>query len=328
MQLPNLGIAIRCLDDPRFFIKPVRAAEEAGFQSVWLVEVNDVDTVAFASALSQVTNRIRICTGVVNSTLRLPTLLAMGAATVSNLSQGRFLLGVGAGSSPMKDSGSSAGDRVTRLRETLQLLRGILSGAKTSFQGSLFKIQDFQLGFTPRYSIPLYGAAMGLGMVKTVAEVADGVLLMLPTLDYTDRAVRTIRSVTRKGRADQFRIACHFVTVVSEKESILDAKRAVARFCAIPPYHDSFMRMGFANEVAKIDAALNTSSSEAWRSVPAEMADRLIIHGNAEECVKRISEYIRLGVTDPIIYPSLPDNNSSSPESLEKVIKSFSRYTG
>jgi alkanesulfonate monooxygenase SsuD/methylene tetrahydromethanopterin reductase-like flavin-dependent oxidoreductase (luciferase family) len=322
MHLPNLGIAVECLGDPKTFVNPVRTAEKAGFRSVWLVEVNDVDALAFASALSQVTDKIRICTGVVNSSLRLPTLLAMGAATVSNLSHGRFVLGVGAGSSPMKNS-DTADIRVTRLRETLQLLRSILSGAKTSFQGSLFEIQDFQLGFKPKYSIPLYGAAMGLRMVKIVAELSDGLVLMLPTLEQTKLAIRTVRSIIKKRRVNQFRIACHFVTVISEKESMIEARQMVARFCAIPPYHNSFARMGFALELTKIDKALSTKPKEAWRSVSPEMADRLIIHGTVEQCIKRISDYVRLGITDPIIYPS---SITAGPQSLEKMIKDFSRY--
>ena len=322
MHLPNLGIAVRCLGAPKTFINPVRTAEEVGFRSVWLVEVNDVDVLAFASALSQVTDKIRICTGVVNSSLRLPTLLAMGAATVSNLSHGRFVLGVGAGSSPMKDS-DTADIRVTRLRETLQLLRPILSGAKSSFQGSLYEIQDFQLGFKPKYSIPLYGAAMGLRMLRTVAELADGVLLMLPTLEHTKLAIRTVRSIIKKRRVNQFRVACHLVTVISENESMVEARQTVARFCAIPTYHNSFARMGFALELTKIDKALSTKPKEAWRSVPPEMADRLIIHGTVEQCIKRISDYVRLGITDPIIYPS---SITAGPQSLEKMIKDFSRH--
>lgn len=322
MRLPNLGIAVRCLGDPKTFVNPVRTAEEAGFHSVWLVEVNDVDTLAFASALCPVTDKIRICTGVVNSSLRLPTLLAMGAATVSSLSHGHFVLGIGAGSSPMKNR-DTINIRVTRLRETLQLIRAILSGDKTSFQGSLFEVQGFQLGFKPKYSIPLYGAAMGLRMVKTVAELADGVVLMLPTIEYIKLTVRIIRSITKKRGINQFRIACHFVTVISENASMAEARRTVARYCAIPPYHNSFARMRFARELTDIDKALSTKPREAWRSVPPEMANRLIIHGTVEECVKQISQYVRLGVTDPIIYPSLM---TAGPKSLEKLIKDFSRY--
>jgi alkanesulfonate monooxygenase SsuD/methylene tetrahydromethanopterin reductase-like flavin-dependent oxidoreductase (luciferase family) len=319
MHLPNLGIAVRCLGDPKTFVNPIRTAQEVGFRSVWLVEVNDVDTLAFASALSQVTNKIRICTGVVNSSLRLPTLLAMGAATVSNLSHGRFVLGVGAGSSPMKDS-DTADIRVTRLRETLQLLRPILSGAKSSFQGSLYEIQDFQLGFKPKYSIPLYGAAMGLRMVKTVAELSDGLVLMLPTIEHTKLTIRTVQSIIKKRGKNRFRIACHFVTVISENDSMVEARRTVARYCAIPPYHNSFARMGFAQELANIDKALSTKPDEAWQSVSPEMANRLIIHGTVEECIKQILEYVKLGVTDPIIYPSL---TTAGPKPLEKLIKDF-----
>jgi alkanesulfonate monooxygenase SsuD/methylene tetrahydromethanopterin reductase-like flavin-dependent oxidoreductase (luciferase family) len=246
----------------------------------------------------------------------------MGAATVSNLSHGRFVLGVGAGSSPMKDS-ETADIRVTRLRETLQLLRPILSGAKSSFQGSLYEIQDFQLGFKPKYSIPLYGAAMGLRMVKTVAELADGVVLMLPIPEHTKLAIRTVRSIIKKRRVNQFRVACHLVTVISENESMVEARQTVARFCAIPTYHNSFARMGFALELTKIDKALSTKPKEAWRSVPPEMADRLIIHGTVQQCIKRISDYVRLGITDPIIYPS---SITAGPQSLEKMIKDFSRH--
>jgi alkanesulfonate monooxygenase SsuD/methylene tetrahydromethanopterin reductase-like flavin-dependent oxidoreductase (luciferase family) len=326
MHLPNLGIAVRCLGDPKTFINPVRTAEEEGFRSVWLVEVSDVDILAFASALSQVTDKIRICTGVVNSSLRLPTLLAMGAATVSNLSHGRFVLGIGAGSSPMKYSDRTNDIRVTRLIETLQLVRAILPGDKTSFQGSLFKIEDFQLDFKPKYSIPIYGAAMGLRMVNIVAQLADGLLLMLPTIEHTKLAIRAVRSIAEQRGISQFHIACHFVTVISDDhDSLIRAKRMIARFCMIPQYHNSFVRMGFAQEVENVDIALNTKPEEAWQSVSTEMADELIIHGTAEECARRISNFIDLGVTDPIIYPSV--TTVSGREPLEKVIKEFSRYT-
>jgi alkanesulfonate monooxygenase SsuD/methylene tetrahydromethanopterin reductase-like flavin-dependent oxidoreductase (luciferase family) len=335
MNLPNLGIAIRALDvDPSNFIDPIRAAEEAGFKSVWLVEVNDIDAIAFASALSMVTNKIEICRGVVNSSLRLPTLLAMGAATVSNFSRGRFVLGIGAGSSPMKKSDDTTDTRLTRLRETLQLLRSLLSGAKTSFQGSLFEIQDFQLEFKPKYSIPLFGAAMGLRMIRIVAELADGVVLMLPTAEYAKLAIDTVQSTIKKRSISQFRIACHFVTVISEEEkgeennnnnqSMVEARQTVARFCAISPYRNSFARMGFNQEIAEIDKALRTDPMEAWRSVPPKMADQLIIHGTVEECVKKISDYVDLGITDPIIYPSFANGVQKS--SLERVIREFSRY--
>lgn len=177
--------------------------------------------------------------------------------------------------------------------------------------------------FKPKYSIPLYGAAMGLRMVKAVAQLADGVLLIMPTIEYTKLTVSTVRSIIKKRGINQFRIACNFVTVISEKDSLVEARQTVARYCALPPYHNSFARTGFGLELTKLDKALSTKPKEAWRSVPPEMADRLIIHGALEQYIKRISDYVRLGITDPITYPSFM---TTGPKSLGKAIKDFSRY--
>lgn len=57
---------------------------------------------------------------------------------------------------------------------------------------------------------------MGLRMVKIVAEFADGLLLMLPTLGYTQHVVQTPQSIAKKrSMINQFRIACHFITLIS-----------------------------------------------------------------------------------------------------------------
>src|SRR5579862_9243437 len=100
-NLRNLGISFRCDGDPNPLYRSAMLAESSGFSGIWLVEVNDIDTLAMASSLVRVTRRIKIATGVVNSNLRLPTLLAMGALTVSELSEDRFILGIGAGSPSM-----------------------------------------------------------------------------------------------------------------------------------------------------------------------------------------------------------------------------------
>ena len=73
-----------------------------------------------------------------------------------------------------------------------------MSGSKISLQGSLFKISDFLLGFRSKYFTLIYGAAMELRMVKIVAEFADGLLLMLPTLGYTKLVVQTAQSIAKR----------------------------------------------------------------------------------------------------------------------------------
>ena len=122
-MLSKLGLALRCHASPSSLVEVVKSAEKAGFDSTWLVEVAEVDVMALAGLLSQVTSKIKIATGVVNSTLRAPTLLAMGATTVSELSNGRFILGVGAGRPQTSYARSNPEDtEIMRLRETIQIL--------------------------------------------------------------------------------------------------------------------------------------------------------------------------------------------------------------
>ena len=151
MGATNLGIAFRCRGDPKVLLtNTAKLAEASGFSGIWIVEVNDVDAFALAGALSEVTQSIKIASGVVGSSLRLPTLLAMGAITVSEFSTGRFVLGIGAGTPPVTFSGESKSDSpLLRLKETLQSVRGCLETAskKTgpfSFAGQTIPNSRFQ----------------------------------------------------------------------------------------------------------------------------------------------------------------------------------------
>ncbi len=141
---------------------------------------------------------------------------------------------------------------------------------------------------------------MGLRIVKIVAEFADGLLLMLPTLGHTQLVVQTAQSIAKKrSMINQFRIACHFITVISDNDvdnSILteEARRMVTTFCAIHPHHNSFGRMAFRSELSKIDDELSSNSGEEWRSVTQQMADSLIVHQTAEKRVKKKSNMSNL----------------------------------
>ncbi len=310
VKIPNLGIAFSCAGDPKLLIDSAKRAEQAGFSGVWLVEVFDIDTLAMAAALAQATRRINIATGVVNSNLRLPTLLAMSATTLSMLSDGRFILGIGAGSAPMSlTSKVMFNTSLTRLSETLQIVRGCLNGKKFYFSGKLFDVKGFQLGISSKFNIPVYCAAMGLKAVEIAAKYADGVILMLPTLDHARAAVQRIdATLMQRGLSPHsFPVACHLVTVISNnpEEAVSYAKRFVAQFAWIPAYHENFVRLGFVDEMALIDQALaHGGVDEAMKIVPTEMAEKTVVYGNAEECAKKISNFVRVGISRPIVYPS------------------------
>ena len=332
MQLPkNSGIALRCRGDPQSLLESARHAERSGFDSLWLVEVAEADVLALAGAISEVTSKIKIATGVVNSALRLPTLLAMGAATLSSLSNGRFILGVGAGDEPMSFTVEiPENTALTRLRETLEIVRRCLSGESVDYQGRLYKVDGFELGLQLRNKVPIFGAAMGMKMVKTVLEVAEGVLLMMPTPDYMKQIKQTIDSFVKEeeGRASSGEreplVACHLVTVVSESRAEAEetAKRAILSYLGVPAYRNSFARMGFSSEVGDLES--QETNDALWQRVPTSMAEDLIVYGTPEECVQKINAFASEGVTYPVIYPCM--TRSGFPSNINETIRLLSPY--
>lgn len=313
MKIPKLGIAFRPAGNPSLLLESAALAESVGFDSVWLVEVAEVDTLALAGAISQATQKIKIATGVVNSTLRLPTLLAMGAVTVSQLSRGRFILGVGAGSPQMRYAVENGQNTpLTRLGETLRVIRGCLSGKALDFDGALYKVSNFRIGLTSDYRIPLYAAAMGPKTIATAASDADGVILMFPTLDYLKTVMPIIDNALKprglsRSLNGSFGVACHLVTVISDdaEEAIRYAKITVANYAFNPAYHKHFQRLGFSSELDRIREAFESGSTEeAAKAVSTQMAEKTVIYGNTEECLDKISDLVAAGITEPVVYPS------------------------
>jgi 5,10-methylenetetrahydromethanopterin reductase len=328
LQSPNIGIALRCKGNPSDLIDTTRSAEKAGFDSVWLVEVSEADDMALAGALSQATQNIKIATGVVNSNLRLPTLLAMAAATVSLLSNGRFILGIGAGDPPMTYTDPlRENNPSTRLSETLQILRLCLTGNEVHFEGKLYRVDGFRLGLRPTNKIPIFGAAMGLKMVEMVAPLADGVLTMLTTLEHIREIKQTIQARAKKFQLEKEpAIACHILTSVSEKREVAEqvAKQSVLEYLRIPVYHNSMVRMGFSEEVQDLEATLSAKKEDVWKYVSDDMVGRLIVYGTPEECIGKINAFVKEGVTHPIIYPCT--TKSAFPTYVNETIRLFAPF--
>lgn len=344
-QIENLGLACWCQGDPRLLIESVKLADRSGFSGIWLVEVQDVDVLALAAALSQNTEKITIATGVVNLNLRLPTLLAMAAATLSELLEGRFVLGVGAGAPPMRfTTKNRANTPLNRLTESLQIIRGCLlasaTGAPYSFSGKLYDVQNFKLGLSTKYRPPVYGAGMGTKTVEAVAKYADGVIMMLPTLAHVRKLIPIIdenlgkRKLTRstpgeESGSDKFQVACYIVTVVSEdpEEAEIFAKQTVVNYSSIPAYHQNFVRLGFSKEIEIIDKARASGADidAMIRMVPKKMAEGTVVYGNAAECVRKISEFVRAGISQPIVYPST-SGPLPYPDRINYAIEKFAPF--
>jgi 5,10-methylenetetrahydromethanopterin reductase len=205
VALPEIGIRLSGALDPGRCVELARAAENAGFASVWFAE-NPFQRAVMATvgACAAATRRVRIGVGVINPYGRHPTLIAMEFAALDELSEGRAILGMGSGiPAAVRCMGFTDNRPVTAMREAIAIIRAMLSGDGATVSGQVFRADGARLGFRPRRpDLPIYMAAAGERGLKVCGEIADGLVISnLTPLSSTERMVRIVgEAAARSGR--------------------------------------------------------------------------------------------------------------------------------
>ncbi len=166
-----------------------RDAEAAGFDLLVLEDgtfyrdpeetVGWWESVAMAGAIAAVTDRIDIGHSVLNGPYRPPTLVANIADTLDEISDGRYILGIGRGNTEDVDYaavGVPADRRTGRLAEALQIIHGLLKDGRVDFVGKHWSARSAELvmrGPRPQ-GPPIVVAAAGPKMLRLTARHADG----------------------------------------------------------------------------------------------------------------------------------------------------------
>lgn len=297
--------------DRRELIECVRAADASGYDSFWMPESWERDAFTVLTELAGHTSRIHLATGIVNVFSRSPALIAMSAATLDEISGGRFRLGLGtSGARVIEDfHGVKFSHPLTRLRETIQIIRLLLAGERVDFEGRCFHLSRFKLGFKPvRARIPTYVAALTPKSLYQLGEIADGWLPTHWPRERLGEGITHIRAgaVSRNRDAAEIEIAPFVNVVVSDD-------RAKARNRARLPlayyvggmgdyYHDALARLGFTAEADAIRALWQEGRpKQAIRAVTDEMVDRIAVCGAVEYARERLDEMYSHGATLPLI---------------------------
>jgi len=156
----------------------VASLPDLGYTDAWSSELNGADAFTPLALAAQWTDRLRLGTAIAGIFTRGPALLAMNAATVAALAPGRFVLGIGTSSPVIVEAwnGIELARPYQRARDTLQFLRAALAGEKVSAEYESFTISGFRLDPPPDPPPALALAALGPGMVRLAASLADAVI--------------------------------------------------------------------------------------------------------------------------------------------------------
>src|SRR5215212_10636239 len=126
--MERLGIAFSGGPSPAEIVDCIVLAESFGYESAWMAEGHGGDQFAILAAAAARTSRIQLGTGITSVFVRTAPTIAMAAASVDDISGGRFILGIGSSHKVQVEAehGVAYAKPLTRVRETVAAVRGLL----------------------------------------------------------------------------------------------------------------------------------------------------------------------------------------------------------
>lgn len=314
------------------YVRLAKTAESAGFDQFWVS--NDLflrSTWIILTSVAHATDRIRIGTGIVNPYTMHPAEIAMAAATLDEVSGGRFNLGLAAGAGDFLQWVGIAQERpLTAVKETIHAIRELLAGERVPADGYFLRewTSDAYMRFDTQ-SVPIYLGAMGPNMLRAIGELADGGLPLLFPPEHYDTVIEYVRDGAEQiGRslADVDVAACVWCSISSDRttaENALKDKIAYYGYALGPLIYD---RLGVPREefapIAK--AVMQEQDIQKARSLITPAMLRIGIVGTAGDIIERMETLVEMGVQHLSFGPPLGPDPEVAIELLgRKVLPHF-----
>lgn len=286
------------------YVAMAQAAEAAGFDQFWVSHdlfLRAAPVILTAVALA--TTRIEIGTCIVNPYTQNPAEIAMLAATLDEVSGGRFNLGIAAGAGEfLKWIGVPQDKPVTALRESIAAINRVLSGERAPSDGQFLRWTDeAYLRFPARRRVPVYIGALSPNMLKLTGAVADGALpLLFPPEHYETVLPLIAEGAASAGRsvADLDIAACVWCAVGDDQAAAEDSLREKIAYYghALSPL--IWERLGLTRaDFDPIEQAIMVQRDvEAAKRLVTPAMLRIGIVGTTDDLIARLEGLVTMGV--------------------------------
>jgi phthiodiolone/phenolphthiodiolone dimycocerosates ketoreductase len=278
--------------------------ERLGFDSVWIPD-HGVDPLLTLSFIAARTRKVKLGTCVLIPGRRHPVLLAREVSALDNLSEGRFILGLGAGEDG-EMFGTSLDRPVSRMLETIRILKELAEHPRVSYHGDFWEIKDYSLEPRPlqRPLPPIWFGASGPRMLRITAEFGDGCFgPQLVPEDYKRWLGRLYSAARGVGRNPKEITPAHLPFT-----SISDDHDVAVKW--LEPDVKWFLIWASRPPSSVLEAL---GYKEEWRKeedVPREAVEKCFIVGTPKECVEKMKEFVRSGVRYFVLAIRAPDIKS------------------
>jgi probable F420-dependent oxidoreductase len=294
-----------------------RDAERAGFRDALKGESEYGDALTAATAMALATRTLRVGSSVTGIYGRSPVMLAMTVASLAALSGEHrpVVLGLGVQSRRYVEQwhGVPYARPLTRMRETIHVLRRLFAGERVTFVGETIRVEGFRLAHPPPVPPVIYLGAHGPQMIALAGELCDGLLGYFYSPAYLERVVRPHleKGARRAGRSlDGFDLTLALPALVSDLREAHDLVRpqVVMYATAGSPSYNTIMELsGFGRELTAMREHLaHGDMVGAVQAVTDAMVDTFTFSGTATAVRRRVASVLGAGVSSVYLLPVPP----------------------
>ena len=311
------GVALTPMETRReVIVRAAVLADELGYETFAVPEGWGLDSTPVLTEIALRTARIRLASGILSVWGRTPATLAMTAATLHQISEGRYVLGLGASTRALAEGfHDTPFERpADKLRDVVAQVRALLAG-RPAESHRVPGARPLRLGQPPAPGVPVWVAALGRRTTRVAAELGDG---WIPALVARDRLASWAHRLNRLResavpRAGAFTVASGPITAVDENP---DAARAIAATCTAwylsamgGVYARSVSGQGYAAQVGAIVAANPRPSPRRGIVPPAAqpVLDQLAAYGTGDQVRELVKSWDRAAdIVTILLPPGLP----------------------
>jgi 5,10-methylenetetrahydromethanopterin reductase len=328
MPLPlRIGVMQLTMEPLGEILAHAERLDRNGFDTIWLAEaypwwrlhsMEARSSTALSALVAQATQRLTVGWGIISPYTRHPIEVAMEArVTQEAAGPGRLLVGFGASKIFMREAGigtRSPARPLQTMRESIEIVRGLLSGEEMDFHGQVFDASVPALrtdAVAPREAVPIYVAGTGPKLQEMAGELADGLLTpSITTPDFVRHARRNLAAgAARAGRdPDSIDLGCTIVASIDEdRDKGREGAREIAGMYLANKVENIQASADELLEAAGLDREEIRPIAEAMRAggrsaAAAAVTDSVLdrtrpIAGTPADCIAAIEEYHDAGCT-------------------------------
>ncbi|HEY0187498.1 MAG TPA: LLM class flavin-dependent oxidoreductase [Cellulomonas sp.] len=304
------GVVLQAVDGPHAFTARAARIAELGYDRLWLTDssLHTASPWSYLTLAAGAAPRLTLGTAVTNPVTRHPAIVAVEAATLAEVSDGRFTLGIGVGDRPLRALGL-ANARVDDLDQSIDAIRRLLAGERVTGSAGPHRLVDAELRHPTQQQVPVFVAASGPRTLELAGRVADGVILLcgLDPVAIDWALAHVDRGAAAAGRPRPHIALFAYGAVHDDEQAALAAARSIAAWFpqTAPVYCDL---LGLDPAVAeRVRASYSGGEFQEAAVAAAEIPDAFVAQVALCESPDRAADRLRrlaaAGVSSVNVFP-------------------------